>query len=145
MRLRVTTSGPDMKGDRRLSKTRHAGRWIGQTAGILAAAFSVVIVGCQSPHAGGDSSKAVLAANAVPASIEGMTRTEAQQAGEIYTAKCARCHKFYDPAAYREKEWQMWMRKMSRKSHLDTNQEQLLARYLQCFSLADAGVRQNNP
>ena len=51
-------------------------------------------------------------------------------AEDLYNVKCAKCHKFYDPAAYSEKDWEMWMRKMSRKSKLKPEQEELLRRYL---------------
>ena len=51
-------------------------------------------------------------------------------AEDLYNLKCAKCHKFYDPAAYSEKDWEMWMRKMSRKSKLKPEQEELLRRYL---------------
>jgi hypothetical protein len=54
-------------------------------------------------------------------------------ATELYVAKCAKCHKFYHPADYSQKEWDMWMHKMSRKSKLKPAQEELLARYLGAF------------
>jgi len=38
--------------------------------------------------------------------------------------------KFYDPGAYSEKDWEMWMRKMSRKAKLKPEQDDLLRRYL---------------
>lgn len=34
----------------------------------------------------------------------GLTPEEARAARTLYTAKCARCHKFYDPAGYPEAE-----------------------------------------
>jgi hypothetical protein len=51
-------------------------------------------------------------------------------AEDLYNVKCAKCHKFYDPAAYSEKDWEMWMRKMSRKAKLKPEQDELLRRYL---------------
>jgi hypothetical protein len=51
-------------------------------------------------------------------------------AEDLYYAKCIKCHKHYDPAAYSEKDWEMWMRKMSRKSKLKPEQDALLRRYL---------------
>ena len=48
----------------------------------------------------------------------------------LYANKCAKCHKFYDPAGYDNAEWKMWMRKMSRKAHLTNEEEVELARYL---------------
>ena len=50
-----------------------------------------------------------------------------QEAARLYTAKCARCHKFYNPADYNDAEWQMWMNKMSHKARLKSDQAQLLS------------------
>jgi hypothetical protein len=55
---------------------------------------------------------------------------ERQRAKDLYEIKCAKCHKFYDPAQYSQKEWDVWMHKMSRKSKLKPAQEELLTRYL---------------
>jgi mono/diheme cytochrome c family protein len=48
----------------------------------------------------------------------------------LYLAKCAKCHKFYDPARYSESEWQKWMVKMSKKAKLKPDQEAILAHYI---------------
>ena len=58
---------------------------------------------------------------------------ETGDAQKLYNTKCAKCHKFYDPAAYNDKEWADWMTKMSRKSKLKREQEEVLARYLDTF------------
>ncbi len=58
---------------------------------------------------------------------------EIKAAFKLYNAKCAKCHKFHDPAGYSASEWQDWMFKMSRKSKLKPAQEQLLTRYLEAF------------
>ena len=60
----------------------------------------------------------------------GWSLKETRRASDLYALKCGRCHKFYDPAAYLEEDWQTWMRKMSRKAKLEPNQEQLLTAYL---------------
>ena len=52
-------------------------------------------------------------------------------AQKIYTAKCARCHKFYDPTAYDDTKWETWMVKMKKKSRLTDDQYATLSRYLQ--------------
>ena len=52
-------------------------------------------------------------------------------ARQLYIAKCARCHKLYDPAPYSDAEWRMWMTKMSKKAKLDPNQEQELTQYIE--------------
>ena len=61
----------------------------------------------------------------------GMSSDAISQATKLYTLKCARCHKFYDPADYSDAEWQSWMAKMSKKSRLKPDQEQVLSRYLE--------------
>jgi hypothetical protein len=52
---------------------------------------------------------------------------------KLYTAKCARCHKFYDPAKYSDEAWHTWMDKMSRKAKLKPDQKETLSEYLETF------------
>lgn len=52
---------------------------------------------------------------------------------KLYNVKCAKCHKFYDPARYASNEWQQWMDKMSRKAKLKPEQDKLLSAYLSRF------------
>src|SRR5262245_12027023 len=53
------------------------------------------------------------------------------QAGQkLYNAKCAKCHKFYDPKAYEQREWDAWMEKMRKKSKLSRDQFELVSRYI---------------
>ena len=49
---------------------------------------------------------------------------------KIYIAKCAKCHKFYDPAKYSEADWEKWMTKMSKKAKLKPDQAKELSRYI---------------
>jgi mono/diheme cytochrome c family protein len=49
---------------------------------------------------------------------------------QIYVAKCAKCHKLYDPANYSDQEWKLWMQKMSRKAKLKPEQEKALTQYI---------------
>ena len=56
-----------------------------------------------------------------------------QAARKLYNAKCAKCHKFYDPANYSAEEWNVWMAKMSKKAKLKPNQKELLTRFLNTF------------
>jgi mono/diheme cytochrome c family protein len=66
---------------------------------------------------------------AVPAVAKDSPATET--AGQkVYVAKCAKCHKFYDPAKYSEADWEMWMAKMSKKAKLKPAQEAELSRYI---------------
>jgi hypothetical protein len=92
------------------------------------------LVGCQSSRPGGRSgsdSVPLLTANA--ASAAGISVQEISDANSLYVAKCAKCHKFYHPADYAQRDWDIWMRKMSRKSKLKPAQEELLTRYLAAF------------
>jgi hypothetical protein len=60
----------------------------------------------------------------------GVSQHAANRASDLYALKCGRCHKFYDPAAYSAQDWEMWLRKMSKKTKLTAEQEQTLAQYL---------------
>jgi mono/diheme cytochrome c family protein len=80
---------------------------------LLAALFGVALIGCAGPAIAKDSL-------AGPPS-----------AGQkLYVAKCAKCHKFYDPAKYSDADWQMWMTKMSKKAKLKPEQQEELSRYI---------------
>src|ERR1051325_5600304 len=57
----------------------------------------------------------------------GMPPEQASRARALYALKCTKCHRFYDPAEYTDAEWQRWMRKMSKKSHLQPEQESLIS------------------
>jgi hypothetical protein len=90
--------------------------------------------GCASAHQGGEKAKKpLLATNAVPPSAAGLSTADISQGARIHIAKCARCHKFYDPAAYSDAEWRLWMTKMSKKAKLTPDQEAVLSRYLEAF------------
>ena len=56
---------------------------------------------------------------------------EAAVGRKLYVAKCAKCHKFYDPAKYSDEDWQKWMGKMSRKAKLSEYQTEILSRYIE--------------
>lgn len=62
-----------------------------------------------------------------------LSATEQANARKLYNTKCARCHKFYDPAKYTDAEWQMWMTRMNKKARLKSAQAELLGRYLGTF------------
>jgi hypothetical protein len=65
-----------------------------------------------------------------PARAGQMSLNDAAAARKVYVAKCAKCHKFYEPKNYTDEDWDTWMDKMSRKSKLKADQEVLLKRYL---------------
>jgi hypothetical protein len=58
---------------------------------------------------------------------------EFRQARKIYVAKCAKCHRFYDPKNYSEGEWREWMDSMSHKSKLKPVQKESLNRLLDAY------------
>ena len=72
----------------------------------------------------------VLAGCATPASAKEPVNEKAG-ARKLYVAKCAKCHKFYDPAKYSDEEWKVWMGKMSKKSKLTPEQERSLSQYIE--------------
>jgi len=49
---------------------------------------------------------------------------------KLHTAKCARCHKLYDPAGYDQKAWDTWTERMRQKAHLNNDQYRQLTAYL---------------
>ena len=64
------------------------------------------------------------------ASAGELTAKEIVSAQKIYVAKCAKCHRFYEPTNYAASAWQTWMEKMNKKSKLKGEQASLLTRYL---------------
>jgi hypothetical protein len=59
-----------------------------------------------------------------------LTELETKKAKKLYVAKCAKCHKLYEPGNYTDAEWQSWMAKMIRKARLKPDQVKLLTQYL---------------
>ena len=91
-----------------------------------------ILVGCRSsgPVARTETSPVAAAESHITGSL---SAEELRRASSLYTVKCARCHKFYNPADYSDAEWRAWMMKMSRKARLKPEQAQLLSRYLETF------------
>ena len=73
---------------------------------------------------------AALAWATSPAGAGELTPTEVAAGRKVYVAKCAKCHKFYEPKSYGEADWGHWMGTMSRKAKLQPEQDKLLRRYL---------------
>jgi cytochrome c5 len=73
---------------------------------------------------------AALAGAVSPASADELTPKEAAAGRKVYVAKCAKCHKFYEPKGYKDADWRRWMESMSRKAKLKTEDDKLLRRYL---------------
>jgi mono/diheme cytochrome c family protein len=74
---------------------------------------------------------ALVLAGAANAGANDSSADNNSAARKLYLGKCARCHKLYDPARYSEKQWQVWMEKMSRKARLQPDQTGLVARYIE--------------
>jgi hypothetical protein len=68
-----------------------------------------------------------------PALGHGFSAEEIATARSLYVNKCLRCHEHYNPADYEASEWDVWMKKMSKKAKLQTVQEEVLTRYLAHF------------
>ncbi len=101
------------------------------------AALAVALVGCQTGASGGrTASDKVPQLDADAAEAAGLRPQEVSDANALYVAKCARCHKFYNPADYDNAEWHDWMTRMSRKARLKPDQHELLSRYLQAYRTA---------
>ncbi len=49
---------------------------------------------------------------------------------KVYTGKCARCHKMYDPTKYDDRAWDSWMEKMKLKTKLTEVQYRHLTQYV---------------
>jgi hypothetical protein len=94
-------------------------------------------IGCRAAARTTSSSKVTLPREARPAPRVGLPAEEIKQAARLCTNKCLRCHKLYDPAQYSDTEWRSWMTKMSKKAHLQPDQEDLLSRYLGAFRTAN--------
>jgi hypothetical protein len=72
----------------------------------------------------------VLLGCAGPANRTVLPGGETETGRKIYYAKCAKCHKFYDPKQYSDEEWNMWMEKMKKKAKLSDEQERMLLTYI---------------
>lgn len=66
---------------------------------------------------------------ATGARAELLSATDQGRAQKIYNLKCSKCHEFYNPSDYSGKDWQDWMAKMKKKSHLNNSDYELLLRF----------------
>jgi hypothetical protein len=72
-----------------------------------------------------------LAGCSAPAKAKDAPGNASTPGRDIYIAKCAKCHKFHDPAKYSNDEWQLWMQKMVKKAKLKPEQTLMLSRYIE--------------
>ena len=68
---------------------------------------------------------------AIAGDAQSLSAKDFEEAKHLYVSKCSRCHKFYDPSAYSDSEWQDWMEKMRKKSKLKPRQYDLVLQYTQ--------------
>ena len=81
-----------------------------------------------------------------PAVAEELAVKEIAAARKLYVAKCAKCHRFYEPTNYAEPDWDTWMDKMNKKSKLKEEQAVLLTRYLDAYRAGELpGKPQDKP
>jgi hypothetical protein len=107
---------------------------------LIAVALVTGLAGCQSSAPGDPTSRdSVPHLDAESASAAGLSAQEVNDAHKLYVAKCARCHKFYNPAEYSDAAWHSWMSKMSRKARLKSDPQELLSRYLAAFRTMQRG------
>lgn len=59
-----------------------------------------------------------------------LSAEEEAKARKLYVGKCAKCHKLYDPMRYSDRDWEVWMNKMTRKAKLSPTQAGLLSNYI---------------
>ena len=86
-----------------------------------------------------------LAADRAAAGVDELTPKETTAARKIYVAKCAKCHRFYEPTNYAEGDWRLWMGKMDRKSKLKPDQASLLNRYLDSYRAGRLAGKPGDP
>lgn len=58
-----------------------------------------------------------------------LTDKEKSAAKRIYDTRCVKCHVKRWPVDYPPEEWQLWMKKMSRKAKLTPDEQKLMAHY----------------
>ena len=98
-------------------------------ATLLGSVLMIVLAGCQTAPAGPTTAPPPVP----PGGADLISTNDAIAGRALYVNKCARCHKFYDPAKYNDADWNKWMTKMNRKAKLKPDQAALLSRYLDAY------------
>jgi cytochrome c5 len=78
------------------------------------------------------------------AQASGLSSAELTKATQLYTTKCMRCHKSYEPGGYSQAEWDSWMIKMHKKAHLTQDQQSLLSHYLTASRAVSPSLAKTN-
>jgi hypothetical protein len=89
------------------------------------------LAGCQTTPAGSTAPPPL-----PPGGAAFISEADTAAGRTAYLNKCARCHKFHDPASYNDADWQKWFSKMSRKARLNPEDHELLSKYLGAFRSA---------
>jgi hypothetical protein len=96
----------------------------------------------------GPSAKATLRSAPIlddeAARTAGLSSQELKDATKLYTAKCMRCHKSYEPSSYGPTQWESWMVKMRKKARLTSDQYDLLSRYLEAYRAGSSPTKTNS-
>jgi hypothetical protein len=104
---------------------------------MVALAMAAGLTGCRdAPSLSRGNSNVLPPTVPVTLNAGNFSSAELQYATRLYTAKCARCHKFYNPADYGDAEWRAWMSRMTRKARLKPDQARLVSRYLETVRTA---------
>jgi cytochrome c5 len=108
---------------------------------IFSVAALSVAAGETKHHRAGSNTAPVL--DEAAAQNAGLDSQTAATARRVYTTKCMRCHKSYEPSIYSQPQWEAWMVKMRKKAHLSQDQDVLLSRYLDACRAASPLARTN--
>lgn len=63
------------------------------------------------------------------ANAQDLSPKEMAAGKKLAAAKCYSCHKWHDPSAYSQEQWETWMEKMKRKARLSDENYESLIRY----------------
>ena len=111
---------------------------------LALATVATLCLGAGSPRKPTSSTPPVVSPETAEAA--GISAQELSEAGKLYTTKCMRCHKSYEPRAYDATQWESWMTKMTgKKAHLTPGQDKLLRRYLGAYRAETLVAKTNTP
>ena len=112
-----------------------------QAAHAILGVVLCMFAGCASNPALGSSKAELPSDSEVAATVTGFRIGDVEQARKTYLLKCAKCHQFYHPWNYTEREWESWMTKMAAKSKLTFAEEASLRTYTEALRKLPPEVR----